>query len=163
VETVWLKTLYVLFFIELGSRRVHVSGCTANPDAAWVTSRRGISLGSGRLSGARYGSWCGIGTASSPGRLMRCSAASQRVRGALDPGRCGRRSRRAPHPESAPLGAGAPSLRTPLQSRSTTRGLGLVAPAGPHQRPPIASAVPADVSRRDLLGGLLHEYCRAAA
>jgi putative transposase len=28
VETVWLKTLYVLFFIELGSRRVHVSGCT---------------------------------------------------------------------------------------------------------------------------------------
>ena len=34
VETVWLKTLYVLFFIEPGSRRVHVSGCTAKPDAA---------------------------------------------------------------------------------------------------------------------------------
>jgi putative transposase len=39
VETVWLKTLYVLFFIELGSRRVHVSGCTAKPDAAWVTQQ----------------------------------------------------------------------------------------------------------------------------
>jgi putative transposase len=26
VETVWLKTLYVLFFIELGSRRVHLGG-----------------------------------------------------------------------------------------------------------------------------------------
>jgi putative transposase len=37
VETLWLKTLYVLFFIELSSRRVHVSGCTANPDLAWVT------------------------------------------------------------------------------------------------------------------------------
>jgi hypothetical protein len=36
VETVWLKTLYVLFFIELGSRRVHLGGCTANPNAAWV-------------------------------------------------------------------------------------------------------------------------------
>ena len=28
--------LYVLFFIELGSRRVHVAGCTPNPSAAWV-------------------------------------------------------------------------------------------------------------------------------
>ena len=39
VETVWLKTLYVLFFIELGSRRVHLGGCTANPDPAWVTQQ----------------------------------------------------------------------------------------------------------------------------
>jgi transposase InsO family protein len=28
-----------LFFIELGSRRVHVSGCTANPSAPWVTQQ----------------------------------------------------------------------------------------------------------------------------
>jgi hypothetical protein len=39
VETVWLRTLYVFFFIELGSRRVHLGGCTANPDAAWVTQQ----------------------------------------------------------------------------------------------------------------------------
>jgi putative transposase len=39
VETMWLKTLYVLFFIELGSRRVHLGNCTANPDAAWVTQQ----------------------------------------------------------------------------------------------------------------------------
>lgn len=37
VETAWLKTLYVLFFIELGRRRVHLAGCTASPSAAWVT------------------------------------------------------------------------------------------------------------------------------
>jgi putative transposase len=37
VETVLLRTLYVLFFIELGTRRVHVVGCTSNPDSAWVT------------------------------------------------------------------------------------------------------------------------------
>jgi putative transposase len=37
VETLHLHTLYVLFFIELGSRRVHLAGCTTNPDTAWVT------------------------------------------------------------------------------------------------------------------------------
>ena len=39
VETAWLKTLYVLFFIELGSRRVHRAGCTRNPTSAWVTQQ----------------------------------------------------------------------------------------------------------------------------
>lgn len=39
VETAWLKTLYVLFFIELGSRRVHLAGCTVNPTSAWVTQQ----------------------------------------------------------------------------------------------------------------------------
>ena len=39
VETAWLKTLYVVFFIELGSRRVHLAGCTASPTAAWVTQQ----------------------------------------------------------------------------------------------------------------------------
>jgi hypothetical protein len=28
--------LYVLFFIELESRRVHLAGCTTNPTGAWV-------------------------------------------------------------------------------------------------------------------------------
>ena len=37
VETAWLRTIYVLFFMELGTRRVHLAGCTANPTAAWVT------------------------------------------------------------------------------------------------------------------------------
>ncbi|HSH81403.1 MAG TPA: hypothetical protein VLA19_22980, partial [Herpetosiphonaceae bacterium] len=39
VETAWLQTLYVLFFIELGSRRVHLAGCTARPTSAWVTQQ----------------------------------------------------------------------------------------------------------------------------
>ena len=29
----------MLFFIELGTRRVHVSGCTPNPTAQWVTQQ----------------------------------------------------------------------------------------------------------------------------
>ncbi len=39
VETLFLKTIYVLFFIELGTRRVHVAGCTAHPTAGWVTQQ----------------------------------------------------------------------------------------------------------------------------
>ena len=35
VETVWFQRLYVLFFIEIGSRRVHLAGCTAHPDGEW--------------------------------------------------------------------------------------------------------------------------------
>ena len=36
VNTVFFKRLYILFFIELASRRVHIAGITANPDGAWV-------------------------------------------------------------------------------------------------------------------------------
>jgi hypothetical protein len=36
VDTVFLKRIYVLFFIEIASRRVHLAGLTANPNGAWV-------------------------------------------------------------------------------------------------------------------------------
>jgi transposase InsO family protein len=39
VDTLFLQRLYVLVFIELGSRRLHLAGCTATPDAAWVTQQ----------------------------------------------------------------------------------------------------------------------------
>jgi transposase InsO family protein len=39
VETVWLQRLYVLFFIELASRRVYVAGCTPHPTSHWVTQQ----------------------------------------------------------------------------------------------------------------------------
>jgi transposase InsO family protein len=39
VETLWLGRLYVLFFIELGSRRVHLAGCTANPSGTWTAQQ----------------------------------------------------------------------------------------------------------------------------
>jgi putative transposase len=39
VETISLRRFYVLFFIELESRRVHFGGCTANPTGAWVTQQ----------------------------------------------------------------------------------------------------------------------------
>lgn len=39
VETALLKTLHALFFIEIGSRRVHFAGCTEHPTAEWVTQQ----------------------------------------------------------------------------------------------------------------------------
>jgi len=39
VDTVWLTRLYVLFFVEVGSRRVHLAGSTYNPTAEWVVQQ----------------------------------------------------------------------------------------------------------------------------
>lgn len=39
VETIWLQTIYVLFFIELGTRRVYMAGMTANPNEVWITQQ----------------------------------------------------------------------------------------------------------------------------
>jgi transposase InsO family protein len=39
VEAVALQRFYVLFFIELGSRRVHLAGCSANPTGEWVNQQ----------------------------------------------------------------------------------------------------------------------------
>jgi len=45
VETIRLKTFYVLMFIELQTRRVLVTGSTAHPDSAWVTQQgRNLSM-----------------------------------------------------------------------------------------------------------------------
>src|SRR5450830_1373634 len=56
VETAWLRTLYVLVFIELGSRRIHLSPATAHPDSAWVAQQaRNLALGlDARTNPARF-------------------------------------------------------------------------------------------------------------
>jgi transposase InsO family protein len=39
VDTLFLKRFYVLFFVELATRRVWLAGITTNPDGRWVTQQ----------------------------------------------------------------------------------------------------------------------------
>jgi hypothetical protein len=74
VDTVWLRRLDVLLFIELDTRRVHLAGVTAYPNGTWGTQQaRNLLLILGerepqvRLS-------CATTTRSSPAASTRCSA-----------------------------------------------------------------------------------------
>lgn len=39
VETLGLKTLYVLFLIEIGTRQLRIAGCREHPNSVWVTQQ----------------------------------------------------------------------------------------------------------------------------
>jgi len=173
VETISLKTLYVLFFIELSSRRVHVAGVTANPDSAWVTQQaRNLAIEE-RLSGVRFllrdrdakysGPFDavlraeGVRIIRTPIRAPRANAFAERFvrtvrRECLDHVLIYDRR----HLERV-LGA----YVAHYVDERPHRGLGLAVPAGirPAQVP---GATPTLVERRDVLGGLIHEYRRAA-
>jgi len=55
VETAFLSTLYVLFFIEVGTRRVHVMTSTRNPDAGYTTQQaRNLYMEDALPAGVRH-------------------------------------------------------------------------------------------------------------
>lgn len=171
VETVWLRTLYVLFFVELGSRRVHLAGVTANPDCAWVSQQaRNLAIDE-QLTNVRYlihdrdakfaGPFDaifhseGVRVIKTPIRSPRANAVAERwVRSVRN--ECldhilvfGRR-----HLEQI--------LRDYLSHYNTERphrALQLVPPVG---KPQPACGSPVEIRRRDVLGGLIHEYSAAA-
>ena len=54
VEAVWLRTLYVLFAIELASRRVVVLGVSYHPHSSWMTQQARNLVIEGHLSGISF-------------------------------------------------------------------------------------------------------------
>jgi putative transposase len=163
---------YVLFFIELESRRVHIAGATTNPTGAWITHQaRNLNL-TGLLDQTRFlirdrdnkfsGSFDevfrseGITVIQTPIRAPKANAYAERfVRTARN--ECldwlliiGRR--RLEH-----------TLRVFIEhynAQRPHRGLQLRTPI------PLARAALAredHIERTDLLGGLIHEYSSVAA
>jgi putative transposase len=173
VETLLLRTLYVLFTIEVGSRRVHVLGITRNPVSAWVTQQaRNLAVGE-RLPGVRFlirdrdskfsGPFDevfrteGVHIVRTPIRAPRANAFAERwvstVRNeCLDwmPVLGRRHLERVLRIYTAHYNEARPH-----------RGLDLKTPeARPEPIPRRADGAP--VRRHDLLGGLIHEYDLAA-
>jgi putative transposase len=177
VETVWLKTLYVLFFIELGSRRVHLGGCTAKPNAAWVTQQaRNLVVTRPHLD-ARLRFLVrdrdrkftrafdeifrseAVKVLRTPVRAPRANAYAERwIRTVRTECLDWLLILNLTHLERV--------VRVYVRHYNhhrPHRGLALATPAGRRQLAPTAPAARTDVCRRDLLGGLLHEYDRVAA
>lgn len=176
VDTVLFRRLYVLFFIELDTRRVHLAGVSARPTGPWVTQQaRHLFLRAGdALSGRKFlirdrdakftGPFDevfdaeGIEVIKTPVRAPKANAHAERFVGTI------RRecldwtlvlSRRH-------LEAVLAEYLDHYNSHRPHRSRELVAPAcsgAPPVHPPVG---PTRFRRIDRRGGLLHEYHRAA-
>jgi putative transposase len=173
VETALLRRYYVLFFIELQTRRVHLAGITANPDSRWVTQQARNLSPSGALDDVKFlirdrdskfvagfdevFRTDSVKVIQTPFRSPQANAHAERfVRTArtecldwllvLGPRRLER------------------VLRVYVDHYNTERphrALGRTPPLA--TQPPTPPAPHAAIERRDRLGGLLHEYHLAAA
>jgi putative transposase len=176
VDTVWLRRLYVLFFIEHDTRRVHLAGVTANPNRAWVTQQARNLLLVLEERGRRirfllrdrdakfsrsfddvFRSEGGevlvtpfrAPTANAYAERWVCTVRAECLDWLLIVGRS--------HLEEI--------LRVYVEHYNRHRphrALGLEPPDRPAGLAVVGEAQPGEVRRRDLLGGLLHEYRPAA-
>jgi putative transposase len=180
VETIRLKTLYVLFFIHLSSRRVVLAGVTAHPDTAWVTQQarnvamdlndRGVSIRFLlRDHDAKF--------ARSFDDVF-CSEGAKVIRTPIQAPKANAYAERWVQTVRAEcldwtLVVGRRHLLRLLRAyvrhynqQRPHRGLALAVPkAGERQSSQVSprKANPREVRRRDVLGGLIHEYHAIAA
>jgi putative transposase len=175
-DTVWLRRLYVLFFIELDTRRVHLAGVTAHPDSAWVTQQaRNLLLVLGErgrpvhfLLRDRDAKFCrsfddvfnseGAQVLVTPVRAPTANAYAERWVGTV-------RAECLDWLLIVGRGHLEQVLRVYVEHYNRHRphrALQLEAPDRPARLPVVGEGQEGGVLRRDLLGGLLHEYRRAA-
>ncbi len=102
VDTVWLRRLHVLFFIEVGSRRVHLGGVTHHSTGLWVAQQAAICWSTLAIRLRRGSSRSVTEMPSSPGCSMMSGAPP------------------APRSSTRPF-------RRPMPTRTPNAGLGLFA------------------------------------
>jgi putative transposase len=174
VDTVLLRRLYVLFAIEVATRRVHVLGVTPHPAGEWAAQQArnlvmNLEEGIGRfrfvlrdrdakLTAAFDVVFAaeGIRVLRTPVRAPRANAYAERWVGTV---------RREVLDRM--LIVGCRQLRAVLaeyadhyNGHRPHRALGQAPPLWPGE--PVVLASPGRVVRRDRLGGLIHEYAQAA-
>jgi putative transposase len=177
VDTVFLRRLYVLFFIQLHNRRVHLAGVTATPTGAWVAqqARNLVAVLDQEATVVRFlirdrdsqftrafdDVWCAVGAEVilTPIQAPNANAVAERWVGTV-------RQECLDHL----LITGRQQLVRVLHvyvehynRHRPHRGLGLSAPEPSERCQQVdASAAARPLHRRDVLGGLIHEYERAA-
>jgi transposase InsO family protein len=173
IETASLRTLYVLFFIEVGTRRLHVSTSTRNPDGDFCAQQaRNLSM-DGELEGvaflirdrdSKYTRAFDEVFFSESARVIKAPVRAPRANAFAE--RFVRTVRHEVLDLTLVLGRGHLDriLRRYAEhynAQRPHRGLDLRTPAGTAERP-ISAEVPL-VRRIDVLGGLIHEYEAVAA
>jgi len=173
VETALLRRYYVLFFIELQSRRVQLAGCTAHPSGRWVTQQARNLVFATPLDNTRF---LIHDRDSKFSRAFDEVFQSEGLRVILTPFRAPRANANAErfvrtvraecldwllilgprHLERV--------LRVFVEHYNRERPHRALGRCPPEPIEPNARPVPgAPVNRRDRLGGLVHEYYRPAA
>src|SRR5450755_3455948 len=176
VDTVLLRRIYALIVIEHGTRRVHLAGITANPDGGWTTqAARNLLMDLGRRAASvrflirdRAGQFTGafdavfqadgIRILASPPRAPRANAICERMIGTLRRELLDRLLIVNEHHLRQVL---TEYLRHYNAARPH-RALGQLAPAQAHSRPPEINLAEYRIRRKQVLGGLTHEYQIAA-
>ncbi len=176
VDTVLLRRIYALIIIEHGTRRVHLAGITANPDGAWTTqAARNFLMDLGQLTTSikfllrdRAGQSTdffdavfqsgGIRILASPPQAPRANAICERIIGTLRRELLDRLLIVNEHHLRRVL---AEYLRHYNTARPH-RALGQLTPAQAPTRPPEINLAEYRIRRKQVLGGLTHEYRIAA-
>ena len=172
VDTVLLRRIYALIVIEHGTRRVHLGGITANPDGAWTTqAARNLLMDLSQFTTSfkflirdRAGQFtdafdavftaAGVRILTSPPQAPKANAICERIIGTLRREVLDRSLIVNEHHLHQVLTEYLRHYNTALPHRA----LGQLAPAQAHARPPEINLAKHRIRRKQVLGGLTHEY-----